>query len=476
MAVLLPWGTKDTVFRAPHREAPHFGATIMPMAAIEYAYSYAFPSELTGAGGLRHLHLATSGGTEAHPYFFEGRLAQPRRTADLLLAVSLVSRTRFFVPGAMLRRILQAADPVVTAGGERLRFEAFSVCAGVYARLDLLPEAIEGSWASSGTTNVDFGPAMRAALETLLVSERVGLSVGAEGVALHRAASVMVERKVRLPVRWLKGFVEVQAYQARLQPVLETPGTEARRFLSSLPSTITTGGPSYLLSSGSALRLSQRAASGAVAVGGPERLRALAEAARHAKVMRVYGGHDGVSAFELVFDDARLHVVLSPEPARGFSGEGQVLSNLARTDARGPVGRVRAALRWQRRLVPQEVASQTGASLEEVTGALAVLGARGLVGFDLTEGAYFHRELPFDLERVEELQPRLRDARALVAEGAVRLVDQTEARVQGSAAEHRVRLSEDGDRCTCPWFAKHAGARGPCKHVLAAWLVRDAEG
>jgi hypothetical protein len=41
---------------------------------------------------------ATSGGTAPHPHFFEGRLAQPRRTADLLLAISLVSRTRFFMP------------------------------------------------------------------------------------------------------------------------------------------------------------------------------------------------------------------------------------------------------------------------------------------------------------------------------------------------------------------------------------------
>ncbi|MDR1187609.1 MAG: SWIM zinc finger domain-containing protein [Bifidobacteriaceae bacterium] len=24
------------------------------------------------------------------------------------------------------------------------------------------------------------------------------------------------------------------------------------------------------------------------------------------------------------------------------------------------------------------------------------------------------------------------------------------------------------DRCTCPWWVKYHGTRGPCKHVLAA--------
>ncbi|MBT8415649.1 MAG: SWIM zinc finger family protein, partial [Boseongicola sp.] len=28
-------------------------------------------------------------------------------------------------------------------------------------------------------------------------------------------------------------------------------------------------------------------------------------------------------------------------------------------------------------------------------------------------------------------------------------------------------------RCTCPWFAKNAGQRGPCKHVLAVEMDLD---
>jgi uncharacterized Zn finger protein len=90
---------------------------------------------------------------------------------------------------------------------------------------------------------------------------------------------------------------------------------------------------------------------------------------------------------------------------------------------------------------------------------------------------YFHRELPFDLARVEMLQPRLKDARKLLERQGVQIVkrdnDQIEALVAGTGVEHRVRLSSDQARCTCPWFAKHQGTRGPCKHVLAVQIFSE---
>ena len=97
------------------------------------------------------------------------------------------------------------------------------------------------------------------------------------------------------------------------------------------------------------------------------------------------------------------------------------------------------------------------------------------MGFDLSEGAYFHRELPFDMALVEKLQPRLANARKLIAGGKVRAgartAEEIEVFVAGSGVEHRVRLLADDARCTCPWFAKHGTARGPCKHILAARIL-----
>jgi hypothetical protein len=451
------------------------------MAAIAHAYDYRFSSALADDGiAGRRLRLATSGGAEPSPYFFRGRFTRPRHTAELLLAVSEVAATRYFVPAATIARIIRAADPVVTSGGERLRFESFSVCCGVYARCDLTPAAIEGDWLGRGTTNVDFNPPMRGALSRLLDSDRVALNVGLDAVELAREGGSVVERRVKLPARWLKGFVEVQCYQAEMAPAFELAPAEAQRLLDSLPRVVPSSGPpAYAVPFGRTLRITQRPAEGAIQVGGPARLRVLAPLARAAKALRVYRHDEGVSGWELVFDDARFHLVLSPEPSRGFSGEGQALLALAaaRDDA---LARVRAALRWQAKLDAAALAREVALDEKTVGAALAMLGARGLVGFDLDEAAWFHRELPFDLAAVEELQPRLIDARAIVADGGVRFGARDGARIEawvrGTDVEHLVRLDGDDERCTCPWWARHQGARGPCKHVLAARIAaRDEE-
>jgi hypothetical protein len=163
---------------------------------------------------------------------------------------------------------------------------------------------------------------------------------------------------------------------------------------------------------------------------------------------------------------------------RGFSGEGQVLAALARPPSDAVIGRVRGGLRWQSQLDAGRLASDLGLDEAEVEAALAVLGSRGLAGFDANRRQYFHRELPFDLARVEEMQPRLGNARKLVEGGLARPLPGgdpgvTLFEVQGTGTLHRVRLSDEQESCTCPWFSKYLGQRGPCKHILAASLAQE---
>jgi hypothetical protein len=157
-------------------------------SAVNFSYDYRFASAVEAIEGRHGLKLATSGGLEKNPYFFNGNLQNPKRTADILLALSAISRTRFFSPALIRERMLAAADPVVTCDGGQLRFEVFSACCGAYARFDLAGKAIDGSWLSKGTTNVDFNPPMRAALSSLNNSDRVGLKVGTDSVELSKRA------------------------------------------------------------------------------------------------------------------------------------------------------------------------------------------------------------------------------------------------------------------------------------------------
>jgi hypothetical protein len=199
--------------------------------------------------------------------------------------------------------------------------------------------------------------------------------------------------------------------------------------------------------------------------------------------MRIYSDEQNqASAWELVLDEARFTLTLSPEVSRGFSGEGQVLTALASRQWQETLPRVQASLKWDSRIEAGTLAVACSLEPKLVTAALGALGTRGLVGFDLAEGAYFHRELPFDLEKVEALEPRLIDARKLIDSGGVRIerrdsaTGQVEAAVRGTEVEHLVRTGTDGDRCTCPWFAKHRNERGPCKHILAVQITLENEG
>src|SRR5260370_24972992 len=118
------------------------------MATAEQVYQYLIPSEVRSGDGRTEVHLATSGGNvesrpAAHPWFFDGFLAQPEQTAVALLACARVARTRYYKPPAMDAAILLAADPVATSEATNLRFESFSACCGVYARLHLLAADID---------------------------------------------------------------------------------------------------------------------------------------------------------------------------------------------------------------------------------------------------------------------------------------------------------------------------------------------
>jgi len=67
--------------------------------------------------------------------------------------------------------------------------------------------------------------------------DRLSISAGPDEMALKRRFERIVERKVDLPLRGLKGFVEVQSYQSQMSLYFEVSKIEALPFLRSLPPT-----------------------------------------------------------------------------------------------------------------------------------------------------------------------------------------------------------------------------------------------
>ncbi|CAM5511239.1 hypothetical protein SNARM312S_01075 [Streptomyces narbonensis] len=224
--------------------------------------------ESTGSGRLLGLETAgglTPRGAEARPRFFSGFLAAPQAAARGLLAVADVAAARYHQrtrPGSL--------DPVVTGNGDRLRFESFSGCGGVYARLDVLSEGLDGAETGHGTTNVDVNDPLREALSRMTGDEPLHLRVGPEELAVTTLAGAVVEKKVPLPDRWLRGFAEAQVASTRFDLRAELAGAEAVRFLRSLPRGQGRGrGPLWIAPAGRTLRPTTRPGPGAVCCRAP---------------------------------------------------------------------------------------------------------------------------------------------------------------------------------------------------------------
>ncbi len=433
------------------------------------------------------LALATSGGRSAHPFFFRGFVEHAEQAARAILAVAEVSESRYFDPAWRSHM----KDPVVTSNRTVVRFESFSQCNGVYARLDIDGDDFDSEVLDWGTTNVDLNTPVRKALAGVAPGEPLRLSVGVHAVAVETLEAAAIEVKVPLPERWLRGFAETQIAASTMRPVATLRGAAARDALRALPRLKTSQGAPWVSFGRTGPRATSTASAETVCLLGPQRLGALSHVVNFASALTVFAPElrprlaltrdartefgSQPSGWVVEMENARLTLIISPEPYRGFSGEGGVLASLATVD-RKHVEVVERELCGQAMLDPVALGDAVGLDAAAVAMALTVLGAAGRVGFDFTSGHYFHRDLPYDRTALAEFQPRLRDARALVDARAVTAlgVNRDSWDVASAGATYRVTFSADGERCNCAWFARHRGERGPCKHVLAAKLERDA--
>lgn len=404
-------------------------------------------------------------GLVERPHFFSGIAARPEVAAAGILAVADVASTTYLDLSALAMK-----DPVVTASGDRLRFESFSGCNGVHARFDLLPDGIASGDISFGTTNVDVNMPLRGALAALPRHELMHLQVGADSLRVSTPGEFHEERKVELPERWVRGFAEIPTLLAAMKPIAEASGPHAMSFLAGLPRGAP--GPAVGIAAGPrGLRVTAAGTSGAATLAGTARVASLRRVMRHVRRLTVWAHDSGASAWVADVDGGRITLVVSPQPYRGFSGEGQLLAQLSAADTSGPALRLLEHLAWEPRIDPAALELETAMTGAEVRAAIAVLAASGKVGYDLSEGAYFHREIPYDAGAIERDHPRLAKARALVAAGAVEISDGA-FRVGDLGHQHWVTLvGPDEATCTCRWHARYQGGRGPCAHILAVRLA-----
>lgn len=433
-------------------------------------YQYNKSSALTSSNAIDELFLAKYSEVQKKntSCFFWGRLTDPYTTARCLLALSNVVQSSFSLSPFQLALL---KDPIVTAGNEKIRFEGFSHCAGVYARVDVLGDGHDGEFLENGTTNVDFNQPMLSALSGIRKNENVLLSIGQKEVGLHLENEKVVERKVPLPVKWIKGLTSVQMFLSRSEKVHSFNRLQALQLFKTIPA----GKPKtdyYLIVRGGKPMFSPVKSNDAITVGGLHRLKLIEPLLAIADELRVFP-HASMQAttWQIYIGAIRFTLSISRDAWRGFSGEGAALESLIEDVPDEWVETVDNYSYANQEFNATLFAVNEGLDLKKVENITGRLSAIGLLGYDIDENNFFYRRLPFKLSRIMSLNPRLKDAEKLLAEGKVDIIsrgdDKVEARVAGSGVKHTVILNGDKEQCTCTWFSKNQGERGICKHILA---------
>ncbi len=433
-------------------------------------YQYSLASSLKKKQNTEELSLAKYSEIERKnaPCFFWGKLTQPYITARCLITLSNIVQSSFNLSPFQMALL---KDPIVTAGNDKIRFEGFSHCAGVYGRVDVLPGGHDGEFLENGTTNVDFNQAMIGALGTIQKNEKVVLSVGQKEVGLHKGGENIIERKVPLPIKWIKGLTTVQLFFADTEEVFCLNKIQIIQFFRSIPK----GKQKvdyYFSIRGNKPVLSPVRSTNSICIGGIHRLRLLENLAPLADEMRVFSHKTMQSTtVQLYFGKVRFTFSLSRDSWRGFSGEGAALESLIEDVSEELIQRFNNFSYANQEFNPTLLAIEQGIDFKKMDNLAARLSAMGLLGFDLDENIYFYRQLPFKLNRILSLNPRMKNAEKIVEEGKLEIISHSpkriEARVAGTGVNHTVIIEDGSSRCTCTWFSRHQGERGMCKHILA---------
>ena len=430
----------------------------------------------------------------------------------------------------LLRNDPEAAlilDPIATVHPDQVFFEVFSKDEGTYAKLAIERSALEvAGEPACGTTNVDFSQALYDGLQQMRTYRPTRLRIGpdAAGPAVTPSPSPampapaapgqpqVLEKHIRVPDSWLRGFLQVQSAAALPLDSFAVAPIDLYNLLRHLRFHADQKGKRrglrVELIPGEMPRLVLEPWETVLTVTSePYR-------GRVPKVVRIWGRRRLMLLRRLLpfVDRVETHLLGSGLPSFWVFRAGDYTLTLALTGF--------TAANWSQAvtfdlLLPRRTQSAKPqeavvrhlekvyfASANEIGAATSLAGPalfetlqngcqQGRLMFDLAAGVYRLRPLtdaPLDLERLEYRSPRERIAHdLLVRRGAVRIV--SENRIAGAGLELVGKVTVDEDKreyrptmiladegqvsraeCTCTFFRKQGLKAGPCPHLIALRL------
>ncbi len=421
----------------------------------------------------------TPNGVENKPNFFSGYILYPQVFARGILVLADIAMTRYFnyVP-------VSERDPVLTAQGDRLRAECFSACNGVYARLDLLKDGLDGE-IGYGTTNVDIGPELRKSLANIKQKDKFHVNIGNDGFESRNVSTIsdnlanlekkIHEKPVKMPDRWIRALGNTSEINRNMKKAFSLNKVQSQMFISSLPQATGKKASGWVTYTPKGVSVMIRKTKNCVYISGLHRLSALKRVMTDISSMDFYMPSDeekGYALVEVLLPTAKLTLSLTAEDWQGFSGEGALLTSLADSELLEDAEKISEILEFNSLINELEIAERFNLGTDRIRSVLSFLAVSGKLGYDVGDNAYFHRELPFDADRIFKDNPRLVSAKELVKH--VKNISENKWSVISNDTDYRVtyNLLEDEleAKCTCTWYINNKNSRGPCKHILAVQL------
>jgi hypothetical protein len=213
-----------------------------------------------------------------------------------------------------------------------------------------------------------------------------------------------------------------------------------------------------------------------VRIGGVNRLRLLEGILAIVDKIYIYESSDKQTCSVVAeFGKMQLLMAFSPDSYRGFSGEGNVLETMTENLPIEWVYGLNSLLKSNETFDPTMLSIENDIDFGTMDNLTSNLSSMGLLGYDVTEKSHFYRRLPFKTERILSLNPRLKNAKKLLANEDIEIIerraDYIEAKVKGSGVVHKVIIDHASQRCTCDWFTAYQGKRGICKHILGVKMM-----
>ncbi len=522
-----------------------------PPEATEIHLSYAGVSSLVTTEGTARLALA--GNLRRDPVRFEATIKDPLRFREAMAAIYAVvasdfryvpkDRTAYLAYQRMRREsstlnawqaqreyfswllrndptAFVVLDPVITVHPDQVLFEVFSKDEGAYAKLGIDLGAFEPAENPTfGTTNIDFSQALFQGLQQMRSYRETRLSIGQEGVKFATTtAGEVLEKQIRVPDSWLRGFLQVQSSAALPRERFALAPIDLYNALRHLRMHADRKGQRrglrIELVPGEAPRLVLEPWNVVIpATGDPYK-------GKRSKVVRLWGRRrlSLLQRFLPFTEEVEVHVLGSGLPSfwvlrsagmsltlglTGFTAANWsqalnfdlLLPRKAESTTR-PLDAVLAQLGEHWSAGPGELARSTGLAWPALLEALQLGCQQGRFMYDLANDVYRFRPLtdaPIDPTRLEFRDRRERTAFDLLARrDAVKIV--SENRIPGAGLEltgqvvvaedkreyrPQMLLSDEGQaakaECTCAFYRKQGLKAGPCVHLIALRLAYAAQ-